>query len=161
MILPNLKTFWNKLLIFAGTKHYLPQPYHFSASPEQFHISAASSGGTCRGEEISSTPPPKWAPQLRCFCYLSPTASLNGNRAACSTTGFWNSWENWQEKLPFWRVSQDIQEALHFTQVLLPIWNSVKNTNTDYKNSFCSCRQKYSTLSKMKTWANTKESSED
>jgi len=59
-----------------------------------------------------------------------------------------------EKELPFWRVSQDIQETLHFTQVLLPIWNNIRNTNAVYKNSFHTCRKKHSILLKVTTWAN-------
>lgn len=150
-------------LSLTSAKHHVPQPYHFSASPEQFHISAVSSEGTCRNGEIS----------LAQNCHLGWGVSflLSEPHSQPPCQYGWtvnnkflrelgNLMSSQKEKeLPFWRIGQDIQETLHFTQVLLPIWNSIRDTNTDYKNSSHTCRK--TVFCKRWKWANTQESSED
>lgn len=64
----------------ASAKHYIPQPYHFSASPEQFRISAVSSEGTCRRGNISSSQNGHIA---EVFLLCEPTDSFTANLAGC------------------------------------------------------------------------------
>lgn len=97
-------------LSLARAKNYLPQPYHSSASPEQFRISAVSSEGTYRKGEVSSpqnghlgwSVSAIWAPQT-----ASVPTWLDAKQQILEELG--NLMSSQKEKeLPFWRVSQDI-----------------------------------------------------